>query len=388
MSNRTSYPFLLSFSLVAVLAFYGCKKDDPTIVAACADEAGTQSAWTAYLGDSDTIPAFPDRYANYWAYGFSRASMPQLGIRLTGKMPNARYMSVNVYDISTQNSEGALLDELIMPCSNDANKYVINVVANGTDIEGLENVLQYDATIDSVAIMLRYYLPEEDVQGGQTLPLIYGFDIETGIQMVLPTDIPLSANLELSQLQSTVAPFFLVEEDTAMWFYNINPNGLYANFDNKYLATPITPAADEVYMVRFKAPNVQTDVRYWSLTQSNNSTYSFGTLSDADATVAADGYVNVVIANPDAEISAKAAGLNLFVKETQPGAGLILIYRNLYTEPGFEGDISLVPRISISNISNLPEVRSQNFINEYGPIGRRMSRQDFLDDFGGFPVSY
>ena len=96
----------------------------------------------------------------------------------------------------------------------------------------------------------------------------------------------------------------------------------------------------------------------------------------------------MVIANPDAEISAKAAGLNLFVKETQPGAGIILIYRNLYTEPGFEGDISLVPRISISNISNLTEVRSQNFINEYAPIGRRMSRQDFLDDFGGFPVSY
>jgi uncharacterized membrane protein len=387
MSIKTSNSTLLLFGLVALIAFSSCKKNEAN-VAACAEELGTQSVWTAYLGDSDTIPAFPDRYANYWAYGFSRASMPQLGIRLTGKMPNARYASVNVYDISTQNSEGALLDELIISCTNDASKYVINVVASGTNTEGLDNVLQYDAAIDSVAIMLRYYLPEGDAQGGTDLPLKYGFDTETGKEMSLPVNIPLSANLDLSQLQSAVAPFFLVEEDTAMWFYNINPDGLYANFDNNYLATPITPAADEVYMVRFKAPNVQTDVRYWSLTQSNNSTFSFGTLSDADAYVAADGYVNVVIASPDAEIITKAAGLNLFEKEIQPNAGLVLIYRNLYTEPGFEGDISLVPRISINNISNLPELRSQNFINDYGPIGKRMSRQDFLDDFGGFLVSY
>ena len=236
--------------------------------------------------------------------------------------------------------------------------------------------------------MLRYYLPEGDAQGGEELPLVFGFDTETNEEISLPVDIPLTANIELSQLESAVAPFFLVEEDTAMWFYNINPDGLYANRDNQYLATPISPQSDEVYMIRFKAPEVQSDVRYWSLSQSNNSTYTFSTLNDSDALIAMDGYVNVVIATPDAQIISKSAGLNLFAKETQSGAGVVLIYRNLYTAPGFDGDIATVPRITINNIGNLPQMRCQNYIGEYGPIGRRMSRQDFLDDFGGFPVSY
>ena len=387
MYLKFNFRTLFIIGIATSLGFSACNEDsEPS--APCAEDKGVRSVWTAYLGDSDTIPAFPDRYANYWAYGFSRASMPQLGIRLTGHFPQARYMSVNVYNMGNQNSEGALLDELILPCANDDGKFVIHVVPSDGNSAGLDNVLTYDAAIDSVVIMLRYYLPEGHAQGGKELPLVYAFDVASGNELGLPNSIALGANLDIAQLQGAVAPFFLVEEDTALWFYNINPDGLYANFDNRYLATPITPAADEVYMIRFKAPEVGTDVRYWSLTQSNNSTYSFSTLNDEDAIVAADGFVNIVIATPDAEITTKAAGLNLFAKETQPNAGLLLIYRNLYTTPGFAGDIALVPRISIGNFSNLAAVQSQQHILAYAPIGRRMSRQEFLDDFGGFEVSY
>ena len=350
MFNTFFSKSIILLGCAIVLALGSCKKDD-NAKPPCKEDLGVRTVWTAYLGDSDTIPAFPDRYANYWAYGFSRTSAPQLGIRLTGQMPNARYMSVNVYNMGTQNSEGALLDELVLPCSADANSYVIHVVSNSGTSEGLKNVLTYDFSIDSLAIMLRYYLPEEDEQGGQPLPLVYGFDTETKEEISLPVDIPLASNLELSQLQEAVAPFFLVEEDTAMWFYNINPDGLYANFDNQYLATPITPAQDEVYMIRFKVPQASTDVRYWSLSQGNNSTFTFSTLNDADAMIAADGYVNVVIATPDPEIISKSAGLNLFTKETQPAAGMVIIYRNLYTTLGFDGDIAAVPRITINNIN-------------------------------------
>lgn len=387
-----TYPFSfkqLLLSLCCISMFVSaCKEEDLPAIDPCTNSQGTRSVWTPFYGDSDTIPAFPDRYANYWAFGFSRANMPELGIQLAGTFPSARYMSVNVYDMGTKNSEGALLDELILPCSSPNGNYVINIVPSGVSAGGLENVLQFDAAIDSVAIMLRCYLPETDGQGGVDLPMVMGFNVNSRSEMALPVTIPLTANIDISQLQSTVAPFFLVEEDTSMWFYNINPDGLYANADNKYLATPITPLANEVYMVRFKAPQAGQDVRYWSLTQSNNSTYSFATLYDDNALVAADGYVNVVIAEPDAEISTKAAGLNLFPKEIQPNAGLILIYRNLYTEPDFAGDISQVPRITVQNIFNLPEMRAQVYIGEYAPIGKRMTRQQFLDDFGGFPVSY
>jgi hypothetical protein len=33
-------------------------------------------------------------------------------------------------------------------------------------------------------------------------------------------------------------------------------------------------------------------------------------------------------------------------------------------------------------------LQAQSFIGDYAPVGKKMTKAQFLDNFGGFPVSY
>jgi hypothetical protein len=207
--------------------------------------------------------------------------------------------------------------------------------------------------------------------------------------------VAVEERMPLQHLRALVAPVFLLESDSGIYFHNLGSRGLYANPDNQYLAAPVTRRDDEVFVVRFRAPshsrqppdNETVDTRYWSLTQGDEATFAYGGLVDEDALVDAKGYVTVVFADLDDEVVRKGKGLNLVQWRVPRGSRGIFIYRNLVTRAGFEGDIGRVPELSFANALAHARLRANAHIGEYAPIGKRMSRQAFLESLGGAPES-
>ncbi len=156
-------------------------------------------------------------------------------------------------------------------------------------------------------------------------------------------------------------------------------------------------------MLRFKAPtfatsNTQfglTDVRYFSICLCDAKTFTYSTTTDIEFKIAAtDGYVNIVFGDEDAALRAKAAGLNYVVlpPELKNNVKGLIIYRNLLTNPVFPYNMKLVPDIiqnlNLDNLVHLENLQAQTYLSNYAPIGKKMSKQQYLQNFGGFPVSY
>ena len=70
----------------------------------------------------------------------------------------------------------------------------------------------------------------------------------------------------------------------------------------------------------------------------------------------------------------------------------LIIYRNLLTNPAFPYPMSRVPDltaiVNLQNLLNISNLQAQTYLADYAPIGRKMSKDQFLNNFGGFPVSY
>ena len=156
-------------------------------------------------------------------------------------------------------------------------------------------------------------------------------------------------------------------------------------------------------MMRFKAPsyaqhytqNGLTDVRYFSICLCDAKTYTYSTTTDLSFNVASsDGYINIVIGDEDAALRAKAAGLNYIVlpPELKNNVKGVIVYRNLLTNPAFPYPMSLVPdlsnNINLITLLNTSTLQAQTYLSDYAPIGVKLSKTQFLADFGGFPVSY
>lgn len=371
---------------------------------------GDNTLWTAYLGSDKTVPAIPDVSSNYWTYSFVRTN-PNMGIRMKGEYGDARYMSYNVYNVRTATSVNALLDkDIIVDCCGAYNpfsdpvrsnqpKYTIEVITKDADSTTLNNVLSYPSDIDSVSIFLRYYLPERTNQANVELPTIEAFDVETGETLDFPTTIALENIFDVDALADRITSFFNVQMalGSTIGFYNVNNNGLFANLDNQYLAAPITKRNDEVYIIRFKPPTHVSElwdigdskeVRFWSINQSTAQTTTELGWADKDFVVAdSDGFVNIVIADDESELRTKAEGLNFMPWSVESGQ-MLLVYRNLVTHSDFAGNIAQVPLLDGSNLANIQIQQAKNFIGEYAPIGMRMSKAAYLENFGGFEVSY
>ncbi len=399
--------YLMATLTLLTLFICGCKKSEPACQCTYAP-AGNSTQWTQVLGSDTTAGSYPDRFAVYYLYRFDRTHLKNVGIKIKGYYAEARYMSYNVYNENSPTSLGSLLDVNIKPCCPGQNPYdgsrsfgkndvySIEVLPTGTDITGKQNVLQYDSAVDTVAIFLRYYVPQGGPAGGVTLPTVETYDIPTGTALNAPVDLNPHVPGSQQNVQALISQYYAAEPGTDLYFYHFTLNGLYNNYDNQYLAMPLTPQPGEVFVLRFKAPgyaqtasqNSTADVRYWSINQGDNYTYTYNALKDADAHVAADGFVNLVIANFDSAITAKSTGLNKMPIAIHPGTKMFLVYRNLVTRQGFSGNMSQVPILDASNLADYPNLHANDFIGNYAPVGKRMSRQDFLNNFGGVPVSY
>ena len=206
--------------------------------------AGKRCSWGHVVNPAVGLVnvAYPDMNAYYWVTSFTMD--PAMSIRIEGRFPDARYMSVSLYDSShstyvVNGVSSALADYQIMPDPNSVNPWQAITAAGGHFTLYAVNNPQ----------------PGED----NTLPL--PSDLATGNGRLLPK--PCTSNCP---------PLNAFERPSDI-------GGLLANDDNAYVVAQIQPLPDQVLIVRGKAPAIppgeypnhpqpwpnSAQVRYWSL---------------------------------------------------------------------------------------------------------------------------
>jgi hypothetical protein len=392
----------LVFATLFVLLFAHCKKDKMI----------DKTFWLENIGSRTDLPFLPDASVNYYGYSFLRNRGDKIGIRLKGKYGYARYMSFNIYNNNNKTSSASLRDVEIVadnghlnPFTNlsqtDNRNYTVHILPDIAEAQSYSNKLLYNDSITNLGTFLRYYVPEINNTANVPLPEIEAFNIITG--EILPTPEPL--NIDFTKFTKFITAYskiiditFLLQKSNSIEFFRFSGAGLYQNFDNKYLFAPVVLNKDEVIMFRFIPPTYvkniveipEKDVRYYSICLGDSKTYNYVTHQDYKLKIAADGFINVVIGRKDDEVIAKAAGLNFieWVPELK-NKGLV-VYRNLLTRPDYEYSLTKVPDLleNINEVFNTPLLYASTYLGNHAPSGVKMSKEQFLENFGNYPVSY
>jgi len=387
-----------------VLGLCYCSKEDLS--------PATIQYWYDNIGARTDIPFLPDAGANYFSYSFQRQPGDKIGIRFTSKFMYARYQSFNVYDTQTRSSLNSLSDNAIIPSVGNVNpfvsleqsnnrNYMVHLLPNFPEAEGYENKLLFEHNVTDVTLILRNYLPETDVYGGVTLPEIEAFDLFTGETVAIPEPLPLdfaAFNDIIGQLSNVINLTQLLQEGNSISAFRFAGLGLFPNLDNQYLFAPLKLGPQQVAIIKFKPPSFpdtfnllsSSDVRYFSLGLGDSKTYNYKTLSDFQLKVASDGFIYVVIGRNETEIIAKAEGLNFLEWVPELNNQGLVVYRNLLTAADYPYNMNIVPDI-LQNINQVFEdgfLNAETYLNDRAPTGKKMSKTAFLENFGGFEVSY
>lgn len=386
-----------------------------------AQDAKTTRWEAPYVGSSQNVLYLPDANAVYWRYGWETKMMQNKGIIIKGKFPDARYFSYNVYDDNTKSSIGSIADFTIKP-DDSKNNYTIYIVPEDSKIKAA-NVIYYNKNIEKVSVILRHYLPNNNIFGNQALPSIKIYNVisktieESPSSLKVPKFskediqkylIPLFEKIkenpdeyvklfvekihqktlnveELICKQLTSNAFKIYNPNGIINSYNMNSDGTYPNNDNHYLTMPIIRNnKNDVCLIKFRAikyPKIKKennvcDVRYFSISQGDELTYNHSTLADYQLKVNPDGFIYIIIGNDSKELENKAKSLNINFMPWLVNDKMLLIYRNMLPSIGFKYGANNVPKINPSK-----ELKSQigsNFIGDYSPVGQFFNYEDFL----------
>ena len=395
---------VLAILLIVVLdtGFNKTKQCDITPV------KGTDAYWAEYLGHDQTVDFWPDEYVNYWAVIVNQNDFPNVGFKIQGEFPEARYFSYNVYG-EDRNSTASIFDTQIKaencsanPFKNqeketsvDKNLYTLFVVPESvSEFDTKDNVLKFIDGEEEIALLLRYYVPAGGDLAGVGLPKIEVFDLDSKESVTIPK----TSNLLMvtPQVIGRIDAAYSLQIDNKVRFYRGDPTGLYPNEDNQYVRTFLNYDDDDVYVIRWKVPTFpknssefeNAEVRYSSMNLGDNITNNFDGIYDTQYKLDKDGFVTLVIADeiPELREKAETAGYN-FMPWTLPGNKGYLIYRNLLTKGGMTAPYSLnkAPMPSFAtNRSHVITHDAKNYIGAYAPTGLRMTKDEYLADFGGF----
>ncbi|MBQ8493390.1 MAG: hypothetical protein IJ464_03830 [Alistipes sp.] len=246
------------------------------------------------------LGAYPDIYSKYWVYAYNITENPNIGLRLTGAYPEARFFSFSIYndlkgevidgldDVNISPDDGSINPYTVTTNSTN-NKFTIYIVKEGTDISLLknanaENVCYFNDVVECMSICLRQYLGEGEY-GGVDLPTIEGVDLTTGAIVDAPKAVVSMATImkdgnfvPLASDQSTEVPFLL------------SPRGEYfPNNSTDYLYCRTQLTTDDVLTFSFIPAPIPTCVeeyrgakaRYWSICiGSVMNTYSYCSFYD------------------------------------------------------------------------------------------------------------
>lgn len=349
-----------------------------------------------YDGADTTVRFFPDQNAVYWKYTQNVELInPKTGILITGKLPAARYISINIYDDATMNPLESIIDQDII-LREDGTYEVL--VTRDSALTPYPNQLRIPTEVSKFSIILRHYLPVGNNSNEAVLPSLSLIEIQTGNEAPLPASLTSKPSLRpiLRKLRNTPAlsetgkdlsirdrvrarlmnAFFSVQsQEEVLQFFNFSASGLYANKDNQYLTMPFSKSKDEAIVIRFKSPTYPrkekevADVRYWSISLGNDETKTMQTLADHELTAHEDGFHYVVLGHSKPNIKTPHGQL-----KTPEGMerGLI-IYRNMLTDEDFKFNFNLIP--NFSHDQEKEEQSASLFLADYAPVGIRVSKE-------------
>jgi hypothetical protein len=383
----------LFLAFVLILFLNSCKKDAQK----------TLQYWYDNIGSRTDLAFLPDSAANYFTYSFTRKKGDMTVIRLKGEFPYTRYFSYNIYDTEERTSLGSLVDTEIKPIEghfnpfetlsqNSLRSYEIIITPNSMNLESYSNVLSFDDAIENVTVMIRVYMPEEDVYGNVDYPIIEAFDVNNNLPVPIPAPIPLDFNAfngVINRLASFLPVTQLLKDPDSLYFFKFSGAGLFQNFDNTYLFTPIELVQNRVLLFRFIPPSYTSNfseiptsnVRFYSFGLGDYKTYNYKTMIDEKFKISDDGYVYVLISRPDIEVMEKAKNINFMPWPEQLKKEGILIYRNLLVNESYPYKHELVPDI-LENIDKVFEtelLHAHTYLGDRAPRGKVFGRQAFLD---------
>lgn len=427
----------LLFLATLTMGMVACSNDDNTPENGGTTEPGFsiggEEAWGKTMrGDDLTIGAFPDMFVCYWEYTFDASANPNIGLRVEGEYPDARFFNFNVYDdIKQYNplSETGIITSLedinvkpndgnINPFRNNGEKgqhytiYFLPQSANAAQYEG-KNVCWFGdyakdemgaETWKNISVFLRYYIPSVYPFAGVQLPTITAFDIKTGKDVQLP-------KREVSTLHSVTIPGGAFMSNDNLTFMRAPLSLMFPNGPAEYLFNRNNLEPGKLLLFNVKVPsypktvadytNGNADMRYWSMCLGAETTYSYYSIYDSETIVDQDGFAWYVVADPADENGeqikalcqergynfmpwnrAKVAqdAINKGIQNVT-GEEIMVLYRNLMFD-GYEYSIreKMVP-IDMNNPQNINPATMIALValGDYGPTGKKMTFDAFIE---------
>ena len=256
---------------------------------------GEVCAWQAELSPrtlDEVNFALPDSGAWYWILPYS--VRPDLRITVSGRFPQARYMSFNTYDatFSSFSADGvasSLPDYRIAPDpgsnnpwqrAGQAGTYTVDVAAQ-RDLDRTDALPAARQGVNSGIgyLVYRVYLPADGMASVE-LPQVRISDSDgtRDLAACVRSDGARALDSVLSPLGQAGLGLPATPTDP-LSFRRVSGVGAFPNVDNAYLAAVFTPPSDDrVVVVRGRAPRVPTgngpsvwpprqeiEVRYYSL---------------------------------------------------------------------------------------------------------------------------
>ena len=396
---------------IAICTLVGCNKNEP--------DSGIKGkqAWGATHGGEDTkLKAFPDLHAYYWEYTFDAEAYPNIGLRIEGTFPNARFFNFNVYDDVTQKNDLEQFsreDYQIVPNDGKENPYVATSTTDKNPSYTLyilpehtpasfsndkKNICWFQKDLKRVVTFLRYYIPEGGAFGGVEMPYISAFDINTGKDVELPKRGDCTLVVDGVDL-----PASTWKSQPIMAFFRAPFSMMYPNGPAEYTYTTNLLNADEVMMFNFKAPSfpkskgeyADADMRYWSLCLGGENTMSYLSVYDKNTLIGKDGFATYVIADKnsakfaDIDAACKERGYNLMAWDVAKNkSGIMVLYRHLLYNKDYEWSLrkkmETYPQYDKNGaiIPAYPNPKTQiahNALGEYGAFGKKLSEADFIN---------
>lgn len=365
--------------------------------------------WEFYPGNEPYSLALPDYFSTYLSYTIDVTENPNIGLRITGAFPNARYMSFNIYNTAKGDSLGALTDFQITTPDSNANpfvagstalpggEYVINVQQETDSPPALENLLTFDpadlsnpddpSSAKELTLILRYYVPQPADYGGAhrttlagvAAPTIEAYKLDSGDTFAAPEGVATDMDNKKETFTKRLFPVFLTVDGDTLHFYHAEGAGQFPNADNIYLISAVknVDGLNNGVMLKVKPPTYpltnqafdQTIVRYWSINQSNPDTSTAWGMKDEDLKVASDGFVYLLMGGKSFSAAAKQLGWNYMPWKANATKAVIL-YRNMLTIAQYRGSIARVPTVNPSDLADLAPYEAYKTIGDYAPVGQ------------------
>jgi len=363
------------------------------------------------------LGAYPDIYSKYWVYAYDITENPNIGLRLTGFYPKARFFSFSIYndlkgevidgldDVNVSPDEG-YINPYITTTDSTNNKFTIYLVKEGTDLSLLknvkeENVCYFNDAVECVSICLRQYLGEGEY-GGVELPTIEGVDLTTGAIVKAPKAVTSMATImkdgnfvPLESDQATEVPFLLSPRGD--YFPNNSTDYLYCRtqlttdhvLTFSFIPAPIPSCVEEYQTAK---------ARYWSICiGSVMNTYSYCSFYDRMLEYKDGEKITVAVVsanNPKLEDVKRAVqsipysylmewNEEQLDKEGRKISDIItVLYRNILPDKSWQYSMSTMTPTPYgdpyNSITDADRQMAHKALGDYGPLGKKYTTDEFL----------